>query len=134
MAQLPPSHPSLSPVNQEAKVLCDFLATQHGEAIDLSEPLSLAVTNIISFICFNFSFKNEDPALKAIQNVNDGILEVLSKEVLLDIFPVLKVRMGPGPVGRPQQTLIVSPVLSSYRSLQTAFFSDYLNYSDLYLL
>ncbi|XP_061259287.1 steroid 17-alpha-hydroxylase/17,20 lyase-like isoform X2 [Bos javanicus] len=77
-------------INQEANVLCDFLATQHGEAIDLSEPLSLAVTNIISFICFNFSFKNEDPALKAIQNVNDGILEVLSKEVLLDIFPVLK--------------------------------------------
>uniref|UniRef100_A0A8B9X0F4 Steroid 17-alpha-hydroxylase/17,20 lyase n=1 Tax=Bos mutus grunniens TaxID=30521 RepID=A0A8B9X0F4_BOSMU len=93
-------------INQEANVLCDFLATQHGEAIDLSEPLSLAVTNIISFICFNFSFKNEDPALKAIQNVNDGILEVLSKEVLLDIFPVLKVRMGPGPMGRPQQTLI----------------------------
>uniref|UniRef100_A0A4W2DQS9 Steroid 17-alpha-hydroxylase/17,20 lyase n=1 Tax=Bos indicus x Bos taurus TaxID=30522 RepID=A0A4W2DQS9_BOBOX len=59
-------------INQEANVLCDFLATQHGEAIDLSEPLSLAVTNIISFICFNFSFKNEDPALKAIQNVNDG--------------------------------------------------------------
>uniref|UniRef100_A0A8B9X0J6 Steroid 17-alpha-hydroxylase/17,20 lyase n=1 Tax=Bos mutus grunniens TaxID=30521 RepID=A0A8B9X0J6_BOSMU len=78
-------------INQEANVLCDFLATQHGEAIDLSEPLSLAVTNIISFICFNFSFKNEDPALKAIQNVNDGILEVLSKEVLLDIFPVLKI-------------------------------------------
>ncbi|XP_043331477.1 steroid 17-alpha-hydroxylase/17,20 lyase-like isoform X2 [Cervus canadensis] len=77
-------------INQEANVLCDFLATQHGESIDLSEPLSLAVTNIISFICFNFSFKNEDPALKAIQNVNDGILEVLSKELLLDIFPVLK--------------------------------------------
>ncbi|KAI4530539.1 hypothetical protein MG293_019428 [Ovis ammon polii] len=78
-------------INQEANVLCDFLATQHGQSIDLSEPLSLAVTNIISFICFNFSFKNEDPALKAIQNVNDGILEVLSKEVLLDIFPALKI-------------------------------------------
>ncbi|KAI4558064.1 hypothetical protein MJG53_021186, partial [Ovis ammon polii x Ovis aries] len=92
-------------INQEANVLCDFLATQHGQSIDLSEPLSLAVTNIISFICFNFSFKNEDPALKAIQNVNDGILEVLGKEVLLDIFPALKVRMGPGPTGRPQHTL-----------------------------
>uniref|UniRef100_A0AC11B8V0 Cytochrome P450, family 17, subfamily A, polypeptide 1 n=1 Tax=Ovis aries TaxID=9940 RepID=A0AC11B8V0_SHEEP len=79
-------------INQEANVLCDFLATQHGQSIDLSEPLSLAVTNIISFICFNFSFKNEDPALKAIQNVNDGILEVLGKEVLLDIFPALKLK------------------------------------------
>ncbi|XP_065776171.1 steroid 17-alpha-hydroxylase/17,20 lyase-like [Muntiacus reevesi] len=78
-------------INQEANVLCDFLATQHGESIDLSEPLSLAVTNIISFICFNFSFKNEDPALKTIQNASGGILEVLSKEVLLDIFPVLKI-------------------------------------------
>ena len=122
MAQCPPLHPSLPSVNQEANVLCDFLATQHGESIDLSEPLSLAVTNIISFICFNFSFKNEDPALKAIQNVSDGILEVLSKEVLLDIFPVLKVRMGPSPMGRPQQTLTASPVLSSYRSLQTRIF------------
>uniref|UniRef100_A0A4W2BPW1 Steroid 17-alpha-hydroxylase/17,20 lyase n=1 Tax=Bos indicus x Bos taurus TaxID=30522 RepID=A0A4W2BPW1_BOBOX len=74
-------------INQEANVLCDFLATQHGEAIDLSEPLSLAVTNIISFICFNFSFKNEDPALKAIQNVNDGILEGESNISTLQIFP-----------------------------------------------
>uniref|UniRef100_A0A8C0DMJ4 Steroid 17-alpha-hydroxylase/17,20 lyase n=1 Tax=Balaenoptera musculus TaxID=9771 RepID=A0A8C0DMJ4_BALMU len=77
-------------INREAGLLCDSLATRHGESINLSEHLSLAVTNIISFICFNFSFKNEDPALKAIYKFNDGILEAQGKEILSDIFPGFK--------------------------------------------
>ncbi|XP_061049782.1 steroid 17-alpha-hydroxylase/17,20 lyase isoform X1 [Eubalaena glacialis] len=78
-------------INREASLLCDSLATRHGESINLSEHLSLAVTNIISFICFNFSFKNEDPALKAIYKFNDGILEAQGKEILSDIFPGFKI-------------------------------------------
>uniref|UniRef100_A0A8C0I292 Steroid 17-alpha-hydroxylase/17,20 lyase n=1 Tax=Balaenoptera musculus TaxID=9771 RepID=A0A8C0I292_BALMU len=79
-------------INREAGLLCDSLATRHGESINLSEHLSLAVTNIISFICFNFSFKNEDPALKAIYKFNDGILEAQGKEILSDIFPGFKLK------------------------------------------
>ena len=108
----PPSCPSLPSVNREAGLLCDSLATRHGESINLSEHLSLAVTNIISFICFNFSFKNEDPALKAIYKFNDGILEAQGKEILSDIFPGFKVRRL-GRTGRSQQTLTAHPVLLS---------------------
>ncbi|XP_024590743.1 steroid 17-alpha-hydroxylase/17,20 lyase [Neophocaena asiaeorientalis asiaeorientalis] len=78
-------------INREVSLLCDSLATRHGESINLSEHLSLAVTNIISFICFSFSFKNEDPALKAIYKFNDGILEAQGKEILSDIFPGFKI-------------------------------------------
>lgn len=83
------------------------------------------MTNIISFICFSFSFKNEDPALKAIYKFNDGILEAQGKEILSDIFPGFKVRMRPGPTVRSQQTLTAPPVLlSSFRvsSRPTFFF------------
>uniref|UniRef100_A0A8C6F8W9 Steroid 17-alpha-hydroxylase/17,20 lyase n=1 Tax=Monodon monoceros TaxID=40151 RepID=A0A8C6F8W9_MONMO len=79
-------------INREVSLLCDSLATRHGESINLSEHLSLAVTNIISFICFNVSFKNEDPALKAIYKFNDGILEAQGKEILSDIFPGFKLK------------------------------------------
>uniref|UniRef100_A0A8D1MUW1 Steroid 17-alpha-hydroxylase/17,20 lyase n=1 Tax=Sus scrofa TaxID=9823 RepID=A0A8D1MUW1_PIG len=77
-------------INQEIKVLCDFLATRNGESIDLAQPLSLAMTNIVSFICFNFSFKKGDPALQAIVNFNDGILDAVGKEILYDMFPGIR--------------------------------------------
>uniref|UniRef100_A0A8D1MQY0 Steroid 17-alpha-hydroxylase/17,20 lyase n=1 Tax=Sus scrofa TaxID=9823 RepID=A0A8D1MQY0_PIG len=79
-------------INQEIKVLCDFLATRNGESIDLAQPLSLAMTNIVSFICFNFSFKKGDPALQAIVNFNDGILDAVGKEILYDMFPGIRLR------------------------------------------
>uniref|UniRef100_A0A8D0VKW6 Steroid 17-alpha-hydroxylase/17,20 lyase n=1 Tax=Sus scrofa TaxID=9823 RepID=A0A8D0VKW6_PIG len=78
-------------INQEIKVLCDFLATRNGESIDLAQPLSLAMTNIVSFICFNFSFKKGDPALQAIVNFNDGILDAVGKEILYDMFPGIRI-------------------------------------------
>lgn len=79
---------------------------QDGQSIDLYLPLFLAVTNIICLICFNSSFKNGDPALKIIQNYNEGILKTLGKDNLVDIFPVLKVRMRPGHTFRSQKSLI----------------------------
>uniref|UniRef100_A0ABI7XDB1 Steroid 17-alpha-hydroxylase/17,20 lyase n=1 Tax=Felis catus TaxID=9685 RepID=A0ABI7XDB1_FELCA len=75
---------------REISLLCDNLAMQDGQSIDLYLPLFLAVTNIICLICFNSSFKNGDPALKIIQNYNEGILKTLGKDNLVDIFPVLK--------------------------------------------
>uniref|UniRef100_A0A7N5JG51 Steroid 17-alpha-hydroxylase/17,20 lyase n=1 Tax=Ailuropoda melanoleuca TaxID=9646 RepID=A0A7N5JG51_AILME len=77
---------------QENSLLCDFLATQNGQSIDLSLPLFLAVTNIICLICFNSSYKNEDPALKIIKNYNEGILDSLGTDNMADIFPGLKLQ------------------------------------------
>uniref|UniRef100_A0A8C3WRG2 Steroid 17-alpha-hydroxylase/17,20 lyase n=1 Tax=Catagonus wagneri TaxID=51154 RepID=A0A8C3WRG2_9CETA len=77
-------------INREVRALCDYLATRSGESIDLSDPVSMAVTNIVSFICFNFVFKKEDPALQAIVNFNNGILEATGKEILRDMFPGIR--------------------------------------------
>nr|WEQ71782.1 cytochrome P450 17A1 [Moschiola indica] len=78
-------------INREVSVLCDSLAAQHGKSIDLAVPLSRAVTNIISAYCFNYSFKNEDPNLKALIDFNDGILKGVRQNTLSDIFPGLKI-------------------------------------------
>uniref|UniRef100_A0A8C8XXV2 Steroid 17-alpha-hydroxylase/17,20 lyase n=1 Tax=Panthera leo TaxID=9689 RepID=A0A8C8XXV2_PANLE len=75
---------------REISLLCDDLAMQDGQSVDLYLSLFLAVTNIICLICFNSSFKNGDPALKIIQNYNEGILNTLGKDNLVDIFPMLK--------------------------------------------
>lgn len=63
-------------------------------------PLFLAVTKIICLICFNTSYKNEHPIMKTIQTYNDGIMESLGTNSIVDIFPKLKVRMRTGPTFR----------------------------------
>ncbi|XP_014707571.1 steroid 17-alpha-hydroxylase/17,20 lyase [Equus asinus] len=75
----------------ETSLLCDLLATQNGQTIDLSSPLFLAVTNIICWICFNSSYMKGDPALETMQNYHKGILETLEKDNVVDIFPALKI-------------------------------------------
>uniref|UniRef100_A0A9L0JJM8 Steroid 17-alpha-hydroxylase/17,20 lyase n=1 Tax=Equus asinus TaxID=9793 RepID=A0A9L0JJM8_EQUAS len=76
----------------ETSLLCDLLATQNGQTIDLSSPLFLAVTNIICWICFNSSYMKGDPALETMQNYHKGILETLEKDNVVDIFPALKLK------------------------------------------
>ncbi|ELV11655.1 steroid 17-alpha-hydroxylase/17,20 lyase [Tupaia chinensis] len=76
---------------QEVSSLCDLLATHDGQSIDLSWPVFMAVTNVICWICFNSSYKNGDPDLKTIQRFNDGILNSLNDNNLVDIFPWLKI-------------------------------------------
>uniref|UniRef100_A0A2K6MHM4 Steroid 17-alpha-hydroxylase/17,20 lyase n=2 Tax=Rhinopithecus TaxID=542827 RepID=A0A2K6MHM4_RHIBE len=76
---------------QEISTLCDMLATHNGQTIDISFPVFMAVTNVISLICFNISYKNGDPELKIVQNYNEGIIDSLGKESLVDLFPWLKV-------------------------------------------
>ncbi|KAI5233992.1 steroid 17-alpha-hydroxylase/17,20 lyase [Manis pentadactyla] len=78
-------------INQEATLLCDFLATQNGQPIDLSGPVFAAVANIICLICFNSSYKYGDPVLKTMQSYNCGILDSLSNDNVVDIFPSLKI-------------------------------------------
>ncbi|PNI81854.1 CYP17A1 isoform 1 [Pan troglodytes] len=75
---------------QEISTLCDMLATHNGQSIDISFPVFVAVTNVISLICFNTSYKNGDPELNIIQNYNEGIIDNLSKDSLVDLVPWLK--------------------------------------------
>ncbi|XP_031538544.1 steroid 17-alpha-hydroxylase/17,20 lyase isoform X2 [Vicugna pacos] len=78
-------------INQEVSILCDFLTTKDGQSVDLSRSLSQAVTNIICFICFNYSFKDGDPVVDALQDFSDRILEALSKTALADMFPAARI-------------------------------------------
>uniref|UniRef100_G3R9P7 Steroid 17-alpha-hydroxylase/17,20 lyase n=1 Tax=Gorilla gorilla gorilla TaxID=9595 RepID=G3R9P7_GORGO len=77
---------------QEISTLCDTLATHNGQSIDISFPVFVAVTNVISLICFNTSYKNGDPELNIMQNYNEGIIDNLSKDSLVDLVPWLKVK------------------------------------------
>uniref|UniRef100_A0A8C9GET3 Steroid 17-alpha-hydroxylase/17,20 lyase n=1 Tax=Piliocolobus tephrosceles TaxID=591936 RepID=A0A8C9GET3_9PRIM len=75
---------------QEISTLCDMLATHNGQTVDISFPVFMAVTNVISLICFNISYKNGDPELNIVHNYNEGIIDSLGKESLVDLFPWLK--------------------------------------------
>uniref|UniRef100_A0A2K6SIR5 Steroid 17-alpha-hydroxylase/17,20 lyase n=1 Tax=Saimiri boliviensis boliviensis TaxID=39432 RepID=A0A2K6SIR5_SAIBB len=77
---------------QEISILCDVLATHDGQSIDMSFPVFMAVTNVISLICFNSSYKNGAPELKIVETYNEGIIESLGKESRVDMFPWLKVK------------------------------------------
>uniref|UniRef100_A0A2K5PYY9 Steroid 17-alpha-hydroxylase/17,20 lyase n=1 Tax=Cebus imitator TaxID=2715852 RepID=A0A2K5PYY9_CEBIM len=77
---------------QEISILCDMLATHDGQSIDMSFPVFMAVTNVISLICFNSSYKSGAPELKIVETYNHGIVEALAKESLVDMFPWLKVK------------------------------------------
>ncbi|KAG8523481.1 Steroid 17-alpha-hydroxylase/17,20 lyase, partial [Galemys pyrenaicus] len=76
---------------QEISLLSDFLATQNGQSVDLSSPVFLAVTNIMCFICFNFTFKSGDPEFKIIEHYTAGIMDALGQNTMVDIFPMLKI-------------------------------------------
>ncbi|XP_004478896.1 steroid 17-alpha-hydroxylase/17,20 lyase [Dasypus novemcinctus] len=76
---------------REISLLCDFLATQNGKSMDLDLPVFTAVTNIICMVCFNTSYKSGDQEMIIMKNFNNGILESLGKDDLVDIFPWLTI-------------------------------------------
>lgn len=76
---------------QEIRLLCDSLTTKDGQSLDIYEPIFLAMTNVISEICFSSSFKLGDPELQTIQKFNHGILESLGENTIVDVFPGLKI-------------------------------------------
>lgn len=108
---VPTLMPSLPSVCREVSILCDHLATHHGQVVDLSFPVFMAILNVICVICFNISYKIGDPELKTIRNFSRNILESLGNETLVDIFPWLQVRMKPNDTFRSQQTQPVSLIL-----------------------
>lgn len=75
-------------------MFCDLLAAFDGQTINLTTSVFTAITNIICLICFNTSYTKEDPELQIMQHYNEGIINTLDKDTLVDIFPWLKVR-GP---------------------------------------
>nr|KAF6455572.1 cytochrome P450 family 17 subfamily A member 1 [Rousettus aegyptiacus] len=113
---------------QEIGSFCDFLATQDGKSIDLSMPLFLAVTNILCLICFNTSYKKEHPMLKTMHTFTEGVMDVLSKDNMVDIFPNLKV--FPNETLKKMRALVKmrSDMLTEiYKKLKENFNSDSIN-------
>ncbi|XP_004631548.1 steroid 17-alpha-hydroxylase/17,20 lyase [Octodon degus] len=76
---------------QEARLLCDFLATCDGQDVDMSPSIFRAIVNIICTICFGISYESGDPTLKTIKSFTKGFLENVSDSNPADIFPWLKI-------------------------------------------
>ncbi|XP_005403879.1 PREDICTED: steroid 17-alpha-hydroxylase/17,20 lyase [Chinchilla lanigera] len=76
---------------QEASTLCDFLATCDGQDIDLSPSIFMAIVNIICAICFSISYERGAPELATIKHFTKGFLDSVREDLLVDIFPWLKV-------------------------------------------
>ncbi|KAK2509925.1 hypothetical protein MC885_015815 [Smutsia gigantea] len=100
-------------INQEATLLCDFLATRNGQPIDLSWSVSGAVANIMCLICFNSSYKYGDPVMKTMQSFNRGIMDSLSKDNVVDAFPSLKEKFSSNSITNMVDILIQAQMNSN---------------------
>ncbi|XP_052028244.1 steroid 17-alpha-hydroxylase/17,20 lyase [Apodemus sylvaticus] len=78
-------------IYQETNSLCDLLLPHNGESIDLSTFIYKSVVNIICAVCFNISYKENDPKLTTIQTFTEGIVDALDHSSLVDIFPWLTI-------------------------------------------
>uniref|UniRef100_A0A4W4DQ95 Uncharacterized protein n=1 Tax=Electrophorus electricus TaxID=8005 RepID=A0A4W4DQ95_ELEEL len=75
---------------REARYMCEVLAGVQSSAIDLAPELTRAVTNVVCALCFNSSYKREDPEFEAMLQYSQGIVDTVAKDSLVDIFPWLQ--------------------------------------------
>ncbi|XP_055758169.1 steroid 17-alpha-hydroxylase/17,20 lyase isoform X2 [Salvelinus fontinalis] len=76
---------------REALSLCDTLRESGSASLDLSPELTRAVTNVVCSLCFSSSYCRGDPEFEAMLQFNQGIVDTVAKDSLVDIFPWLQV-------------------------------------------
>ncbi|KAM9395017.1 steroid 17-alpha-hydroxylase/17,20 lyase isoform 2-T2 [Salvelinus alpinus] len=76
---------------REALSLCDTLRESGSASLDLSPELTRAVTNVVCSLCFSSSYCRGDPEFEAMLEFNQGIVDTVAKDSLVDIFPWLQV-------------------------------------------
>ncbi|KAI8504826.1 hypothetical protein Bbelb_169350 [Branchiostoma belcheri] len=76
-------------ISQEADWLCGYLRQSSGRPLDPYLPLNTVVGNVISSICFGKRFEPEDAELKTIIGYNEGLVDTVGKDGLIDVFPWL---------------------------------------------
>ncbi|XP_078681656.1 steroid 17-alpha-hydroxylase/17,20 lyase-like [Branchiostoma floridae x Branchiostoma belcheri] len=76
-------------ISQEADWLCGYLRQSSGRPLDPYLPLNTVVGNVISSICFGKRFEPEDEELKTIIGYNEGLVDTVGKDGLIDVFPWL---------------------------------------------
>ncbi|KAJ8248144.1 hypothetical protein GJAV_G00238810 [Gymnothorax javanicus] len=76
---------------READSMCRTLQELQSTAVDLAPELSRAVTNVICSLCFNSSYSRGDPEFQDMLRYNQGIVDTVAKDSLVDIFPWLQI-------------------------------------------
>ncbi|XP_066271325.1 steroid 17-alpha-hydroxylase/17,20 lyase-like [Branchiostoma lanceolatum] len=78
-----------SRVSEEADWLCSHLAASAGRPLDPYMGLNVVIGNIISRLCLGKRYDPEDPEFKTIVHYNEGLVDTVGKDGLIDVFPVL---------------------------------------------
>ncbi|XP_078600500.1 steroid 17-alpha-hydroxylase/17,20 lyase-like [Branchiostoma floridae x Branchiostoma japonicum] len=76
-------------ITTEADWLCGYLKTSSGAPLDPYLPLNTVVGNVISSICFGKRFEPEDDEFRTIIGYNEGLVDTVGKDALIDVFPWL---------------------------------------------
>ncbi|XP_069756286.1 steroid 17-alpha-hydroxylase/17,20 lyase [Narcine bancroftii] len=69
---------------------CTQLEELVDSPLDILPEMAWMVTNVISLLCFNSSYEKDDPEFLKVREYTQGILKVVGKGILIDIFPWLK--------------------------------------------
>ncbi|KAH0623790.1 hypothetical protein JD844_006912, partial [Phrynosoma platyrhinos] len=76
---------------EEATSLCEILSAAQDSPLDMSPDLTRAVTNVVCSLCFNSSYQRGDPEFETVLKYNQGIVDTVAKQSMVDIFPWLQV-------------------------------------------
>ena len=71
--------------------LCSDLLSSRGRAIDPAAAVTRAVINVICTLVFSSTYRHDDPELQEVMRYNDGLVEIITRGGLVDIYPWLKV-------------------------------------------
>ncbi|XP_078681636.1 steroid 17-alpha-hydroxylase/17,20 lyase-like [Branchiostoma floridae x Branchiostoma belcheri] len=78
-----------SRISQEADWLCSHLAASAGRPIDPYTGLNVVIGNIISSLCLGKRYEPDDPEFRTIVHYNEGLVDTVGKDGLIDVFPLL---------------------------------------------
>ncbi|XP_066477570.1 steroid 17-alpha-hydroxylase/17,20 lyase [Tiliqua scincoides] len=75
---------------QEAAFLCEFLNATQDSSLNMAPELMRAVSNVVCSLCFKSSYRHGDAEFETMLQYNQGIVDTVAKEGLVDIFPWLQ--------------------------------------------
>uniref|UniRef100_A0A4W3JIG8 Cytochrome P450, family 17, subfamily A, polypeptide 1 n=1 Tax=Callorhinchus milii TaxID=7868 RepID=A0A4W3JIG8_CALMI len=75
----------------QATSMCLNFQSLLDSPMDPSQDLIHAVTNVVCTLCFNSSYKRNDPEFLTMLNYSKGIVDTVAKDSLVDIFPWLQI-------------------------------------------
>uniref|UniRef100_A0A8C8VEN0 Steroid 17-alpha-hydroxylase/17,20 lyase n=1 Tax=Pelusios castaneus TaxID=367368 RepID=A0A8C8VEN0_9SAUR len=75
---------------REAAALCETLNASQDALLNMALELTRAVTNVVCSLCFSSCYRRGDAEFEAMLQYNQGIVNTVARESLLDTFPWLQ--------------------------------------------